>query len=54
MEASASQQDDTHKPQDYQASPKRPKKMRYDKLPDPPPEQTPGTFRLVADKNEEV
>jgi hypothetical protein len=51
MEAPTTQYDDTHKPEDTPASSKRPKKMRYDKLSDPPPERTRGTFQRASYKN---
>ena len=40
METLTTQHDDTHKPEDPPASPRLPKKMRYDKSPDPPQKWT--------------
>jgi len=54
MQASTSQHDDTPKPEDPPASPKRPKKMKYDKSPVSLPERTSGTSRRVAHKNGKV
>jgi hypothetical protein len=51
MEVRTTKHDDTLKPKDTPAISKRPKKMRYDKFPDPPPEWTRGTSRRAAYKN---
>jgi hypothetical protein len=51
MEAERTQNKDTPKPEDTTVSSKRPKKMRFDRLPDTPPERTRGTSRPAAYKN---
>jgi hypothetical protein len=51
MEAERTQNKDTPKPEDTTVTPKRPKNMRFDKLPDTPPERNSGTSRRAAYKN---
>jgi hypothetical protein len=51
MEALRTQNDDTKKLEDTPTSSKRHKKLRYDKLPTPPPERNHGTSRRATYKN---
>lgn len=51
LETQMSQHDESHEPEEPPASPKRHKKMWYDKSPVPLQERTRGMSRRVTNKN---